>query len=153
AAGKGPRPGPRAGGIAGWTGRGAAVGRRAARRPPALAGRRPPPCGRPRSRFFCEQLPEGFNLQVALGQEPLESGVLLLEVSLPPQFGDYHAAGAASPAVEGIHGDAVVAAELADGRLAELGLPEDVDDLRLAEPALTHRIRSFAWADSPISGG
>jgi hypothetical protein len=74
-------------------------------------------------------------------------------VSLPSQFGDSHAAGAASPAVEGVHGDAVVMAELADGLLAELGLPEDVDDLRLAEPALAHRIRFFAWADSTISDG
>ena len=104
--------------------------------PPSLAGRRPPPCGRPRSRFFCEQLPEGVNLQVALGQEPLESGVLLLEASLSPQFGDSHAPVAASPAVEGVHGDAVVTAELADGLFTDLGLPEDVDDLRLAEPAL-----------------
>jgi hypothetical protein len=103
--------------------------------------------------IFCEQLPEGVNLQVALGEEPLESGVLLLEASLPSQFGDSHAAVAASPAVEGVHGDAVVTAELADGLLADLGLPEDVDDLRLAEPTLTHRIRSLDWADSTISGG
>ena len=47
----------------------------------------------------------------------------------------------------------MVAAQLADGLFADVGLPEDVDDLRLAEPALAHRIRSFAWADSPISGG
>ena len=47
----------------------------------------------------------------------------------------------------------MVTAELADGLFADLGLPEDVDDLRLAEPALTHRIRCFAWADSTISGG
>jgi hypothetical protein len=103
--------------------------------------------------FFCEQLPEGVNLQVALGEEPLRSGVLLLEASLPSQFGDSHAAVAAPPAVEGVYGDAVVAAELADGLLADFGLPEDVDDLRLAEPALAHRIRSLAWADSTISGG
>src|SRR5262249_18170366 len=119
--GGGSRPGRRTGGIAGWTGRGAAVGRRAARRSPALAGRRPPPCGRPTSRFSCEQLPEGVNLQIPLGQEPLESGVLLLKVSLPPQFWDPHAAVAASPAGEGVHGDAVVAAELPDGLLADVG--------------------------------
>jgi hypothetical protein len=74
-------------------------------------------------------------------------------VSLPPQFGETHAAVAASPAVEGVHGGAVVTAELVDGLLADLSLPEEVDDLRLAEPALAHRIRSFDWADSTISGG
>jgi hypothetical protein len=103
--------------------------------------------------IFCEQIPECVNLQVALGHEPLESGVLLLDVTLPPQFGDSHAAVAASPAVQGVHGDAVVTAELADVRFAAVSLPEDVDDLRLAEPALAHRIRSLAWADSIIFGG
>src|SRR5262245_35377641 len=72
--------------------------------------------------IFCEQLPEGINLQVALGQEPLDSSVLRLEVSQSPQFGDSQAAVAASPAVERVLGDAMVAAELADGRLADLGL-------------------------------
>jgi hypothetical protein len=76
---------------------------------------------------------QGTHFQVALGEEPLESGVLPLEVSLSPQFGDTHAALAASPAVGGVHGDAMVAAELADSVLADVGLPEDVDDLRLAE--------------------
>ena len=52
-----------------------------------------------------------------------------------------------------VQGDAVVAAELTDGLLADLGLPEAGDDRRLAEPALVHRIRSLGWADSTISGG
>jgi hypothetical protein len=80
---------------------------------------------------------------VALGQEPLESGALLTEVSLSPQFEDSPAAVPASPAVGGAHGNAVVVTELADGLFADLGLPEDTDVLWLAGPALAHRIRSF----------
>jgi hypothetical protein len=62
------------------------------------------------------------------------------------------------PAVESVHKDAVVSAELADGFFADVGLPEDEEDLRLPEPALADRIRSLAWADStisigPVSGG
>jgi hypothetical protein len=50
--------------------------------------------------------------------------------------------------VEGAHGDAMLTEEPAYGRVADLSLPADGDDLLLTEPVLAHRIRQLEWADS-----
>jgi hypothetical protein len=103
--------------------------------------------------IVCEQLPEGVDLQVPFGQEALQPGVLLLELPLPPHLWEAHVAVAAPPAIGGVLGDAVLAAEWADGLLTGIGLLEEVDDLWLAESTRAHRIRSLPGADSPIPGG
>ncbi len=66
-------------------------------------------------------------VQLGVGQQPRESGVLLLQVLEPPGLVHLHTALLALPAVVGVLGDREILADLGDGRaFGQL-------DLRLAE--------------------
>ena len=85
-----------------------------------------------------EQFLDDVYLQVALGQEPLQSGVLLFEFAQADGFVCGGVAEAGAPAVEAVFGDVVLAADFGDSLFAFLGLLQDGDDLLVDKLVLLH---------------
>jgi hypothetical protein len=69
------------------------------------------------SQLFCEQLLECVDFEIALGKEPLEPRVLVFEFFEPLNLSNRHAAVLLAPAIKGRLGNAVFAADGADGLL------------------------------------
>lgn len=78
-----------------------------------------------------------MHVQVGLGQQSFELGVLRFELAQALCFRDQHAAELGAPLVKGRVAEAAVAAQLLD-RHAGLGLLEETNDLFLAESVLLH---------------
>jgi len=91
------------------------------------------PASRPADRqpllLFLEDLFDDVYLQVALGQEPLETSVLFFEFADAGRFVCAHAAEVSAPAIEGVLRNVVLAADLGDRAIALLGLLQNGDDL------------------------
>jgi hypothetical protein len=80
---------------------------------------------------------ERVHIQVGLGQQPLELGVLGFELARALGFSDLHAAELGAPLVKRRIAEATVAAQLLDWHTG-LDLLEEPDDLFLGESALLH---------------
>src|SRR5574343_1365785 len=78
-----------------------------------------------------------MQIQVRLGQQVLELGVLRLQLAQPPRLRDIHATELGAPLVERGVREAALAADLSH-RHAGLGLLEEPDDLFLSELAFPH---------------
>jgi hypothetical protein len=76
-------------------------------------------------------------MQRLVGDNPLQSSILVLERPHFRDVADFHAAKLGFPLVERRLADAVPAADVL-GRLAALLLFEDADDLSFGEPGLSH---------------
>src|SRR5689334_25180374 len=85
-------------------------------------GNAPQHAARRRSRFFCEQLFEGVDFQIAFSQQPLEPGMLFLELLEALNLVDGHPAIDFAPAIERMLGDTMGAADRRDGLLTFLRL-------------------------------
>ena len=91
-----------------------------------------------RRSFSPEHVADRVDLQVALGEQAFEAGVLGLGLAQAPDLGGRHLAVAALPAVEILLRDAIDTADL-DRRQIALGrLGQDVDDLGFGLPRLFH---------------
>ncbi len=86
-----------------------------------------------------DQLLERMVLHRQVGVHPLELGVLCLQLSDAPQFGDLKSAVLALPTVVGRLADGVFAAHFGHFE-ACLYLLQDRHDLTLAEPTFFHRV-------------
>jgi hypothetical protein len=80
---------------------------------------------------------ERVDVQMGLGQQLLELGVLALELTQSLGIGHVHAAVVRTPLVEGGVTEAAFAAQLLD-RQACFRLPDEPDDLLFGESALSH---------------
>lgn len=96
-----------------------------------LAAARPSP-------FSPDQLLQRRLVQLRFGQQLLEPGVLLLELTQPLGVRDLHAAVLGLPAINRVLDNAIPARQLAD-RLAGLVLLEDRNNLLVRIPLPLHR--------------
>ncbi len=87
--------------------------------------------------LYPENALQGVHIEVRLGQQPFELGVLAFELAQPPGVVHVHAAVLGTPLVEGGVAEAALAARLLD-RHAGLDLLEEPDDLFLAVFAASH---------------
>ncbi len=86
-----------------------------------------------------------MNVQVRLGQQHLEFGILALELLQPFSVGHIHTAELDSPLVEGGVAESPLAAQLLD-RHPGIGLFQETDHLFFAESALLD-VRHYPWFD------
>jgi hypothetical protein len=82
--------------------------------------------------LFCQGLGHDFGLEALFGIHLLEPAVLVLQLLHAGHEGSVHAAELGTPLVERGVADAVLTAQLRDGR-ADFGLLEDGDDLAIGE--------------------
>ena len=87
---------------------------------------------------FCQQLFERIDFEVALGQQPLEPGLFLLQLTEALGFRDAHPPELLAPAIEGGLGDAMCTANGADHLLTAFGLLHNLDDLFRRKLACLH---------------
>ena len=92
-----------------------------------------PGSGRRPQLLFLKQFFDNVYLQVALGQEVLEAGILFFEISDAGRVRGIHAAKAGAPAIEGTLRNVVLAADLGDRAIALFGLLQEGDDLRVGK--------------------
>jgi hypothetical protein len=85
-----------------------------------------------------KELLDDVYLKVALGEQPFETSILLLEFTDAGRFIDVHAAEVTAPVVEDVLGYVVLTTDLGDGLVALLGLLQNGDDLLVDELALLH---------------
>ena len=78
---------------------------------------------------FCQQLFERVDFQIAFSEQPLEPGILFLELLETLNLVNRHPAIGLAPAVERVLGDAMCATDGSDSLLAFLRLFQDFDDL------------------------
>ena len=72
-----------------------------------------------------------LDLEIPFGQQPLEFGVLALELSKPLHVRDLHAPKLASPPVERMLGYAMAPTDFPDCLLALLTFPQNANNLLL----------------------
>ena len=101
------------------------------------AGAPQPPNARRASPPFSQQILQRHVVQQRVGPKPLQRAVLLLQRFQLARFGDVHPAELRLSFIEGRRADAVPAAQLLH-RDPGLLLPQDPEDLLLAEPRLLH---------------
>jgi hypothetical protein len=87
-----------------------------------------------RAHHFCRDLLHDLNLEVALGQELLQPGVLLLEAAKRLDVGGFELAVSLAPQVQRLLADAVLLRYFRYRRL--VGLAEDLDHLVFGESDL-----------------
>lgn len=87
--------------------------------------------------LYPENALSGLHIEVRLGQQPFELGVLAFELAQPPGVGHVHGAVLGTPLVEGGVAEAALAAHVLD-RHAGLDLHEEPDGLFLAVFAVSH---------------
>lgn len=88
-------------------------------------------------RFTLETPFQRFEVQVGLGQQFLELGVLRLNFAQPCGLAGLHPAELGAPLVEGRFAEAAQAAQFVD-RHSGFSLLEESDDLLIGESALLH---------------
>lgn len=86
--------------------------------------------------IFSDDLLHPVDDQHLLGRQPLEPGVLGLEVLEPPGVGHVQATELVAPAEKGLLGQVVLLAQGLDRHSADLGLAQDADDLLVGESLL-----------------
>src|SRR5690606_13430756 len=86
--------------------------------------------------FFSDDLLHPVDDQHLLGDQPLEPGVLGLEVLEPAGIGHVQAAELVAPAEKGLLGQVALLAQGLDRHGADLGFPQDADDLLVGESFL-----------------
>ncbi len=97
------------------------------------------------SASFAQEAPV-LDLQVTLGEEALETGVLLLQLAQTRNCGDINAAILLAPFIDGGLRDTVAAAELAERRGAGFRFAHDLDDLLLGKAPGWHPNHSLVEA-------
>src|SRR5205807_850286 len=97
-----------------------------------------------------QQVLEHLIVEGLLGDQPLETRVLLLQRPQPPRLAQLQPAVFLLPAIEGLLADAVPPAHLRRRR-AGLVLPEHPDDLLLREPAPAHPSSSGLFSPGGLS--
>ena len=95
------------------------------------------------SEVFSQDLLDRVDLQVPLGQEPLEPLVFLLQLPQSSRLRDRKPRVLAPPPIERELRNPLLPADLHDRHPARFSLLQNPDDLLLSEPLLLHRSSSF----------
>jgi hypothetical protein len=77
--------------------------------------------------IFCQGYLQRIDFQIALGEQPLEAGILPFQLSQPLGVWHGHATELLAPAVECLLADPVLTAQHTDGLLAMLGLVQHMN--------------------------
>jgi hypothetical protein len=108
---------------------------------------------------FLRDLPQRVDLQLLVGHDPLQAGVLPLEILQPLRVVGLHAAELVPPPVIGLLGHLQVPGDIGDLRALSqepVGLPELADDLLRRVPTSSHRDEppspNQCWATSSHNG-
>src|SRR5206468_9456459 len=99
----------------------------------------PGPGGPLRAPFFCVDLFQHLELQLPIGEQPLQAGILAFQALEPDGLGLGETAVLLAPPIEGVAGNPITPDEARDRLPTQLLLAQQADDLLLVKSADPHR--------------
>src|SRR5207249_10178430 len=99
----------------------------------------PGPGGPLRAPFFCVDLFQHLELQLPIGEQPLQAGILAFQALEPDGLGLGETAVLLAPPIEGVAGNPIKPDEARDRLPTQLLLAQQADDLLFVKSADPHR--------------